>query len=130
MNVKRLKVKLAFPTYETAWNVRYYGDSQAYNMVDADEGKACCYGVVTLKSLYWPGACLISQGESYSNIYIGYGQKSGQIPFFPNAPDDLQEDQNDIEEQFEPNPKNPIEELEPDSDHEKQEGEDEEEEAE
>lgn len=72
----------------------------------------------------WPGTITVVNSKGFSNLYIGYGLKEKQSPIYPIMPNDCGEDPEDIEEYPEPNPKNPINEVEPDSDHEgKKEGE-------
>lgn len=73
-----------------------------------------------MKNLRWPGSFTISGNGRYANLYIGYGYKGETQPlFFPQEPKDVVEDPDEQEEKPEPNPKNPINEVEPDSDAEK-----------
>lgn len=64
-----------YPNFESSWIARSFEEPQVYNGVDKDDGKALCYSVARLASLYWPGAYLVCKGENFSNIYVGYGLK-------------------------------------------------------
>mmetsp|Transcript_11274 Transcript_11274/g.25876 ORF Transcript_11274/g.25876 Transcript_11274/m.25876 type:complete len:491 (-) Transcript_11274:105-1577(-) len=98
-----------------AWAIKEYGDKGLYNFGDVTKS----YRVTAVKSLIWPGAVTVAQGQKFANIYIGYGMKSGSLvppdpktglplagtaPFMPLAPDDIMEEPQDLEEQDEPNP--------------------------
>jgi hypothetical protein len=58
------------------------------------------------------------QNKQYTSIYVGYGIKTQQQLYFPIGPSDLNEEGEDIIEFPEPNPKDPPDEIEPDSDEE------------
>lgn len=81
-----------------------------------DEGTTSCYGVVTMRNPHWPGWHTVASSKEFGSIYIGYGMKSSQAPFYPLAPEDIAEEGEDVDECHEPNPKDPPDELEPDSD--------------
>lgn len=42
---------------------------------------------------------ILLQNKIFANIYVGYGFKSGQPSFFPNQPQEIQEEADDVEEQ-------------------------------
>ena len=69
----------------------------------------------------------IYQSKGWVNIYIGYGNKVNQSPFIPVQPEKVYDEGEDQDEFPEPNPSQPIEELETDSDDEGKEKEGEEE---
>ncbi|KAL4493537.1 hypothetical protein ABPG72_007545 [Tetrahymena utriculariae] len=85
------------------WYVREYGDLQQFNQ---EEGTAI-YGVVVLRNKTWNGHYTVCNNQRWSNIYIGYGLKTNQIPFVPPQPDDLQAEVDDTDEFPEPNHKDP-----------------------
>ena len=58
----------------------------------------------------------ITQSKMFGSIYIGYGYKITQDAFYPPSPEDLDVEGQDIDEFDEPNPRDPPDELEPDSD--------------
>jgi len=101
---------------ETSWYVKTIGSTQLYNNVGKDEGTTSCYGVVLLKNINWPGWFTVSSTGEFDSIYIGYGIKVTQPAFFPMGPENLLVEGEDAEEVSEPNPRNPPDELEPDSD--------------
>lgn len=74
--------------------------------------------MVALRNPNWPGWVTVASNKSYGSIYIGLGMKATQPSFFPIGPEDLNVEGEDIEEFGEPNPKEPPDELEPDSDEE------------
>ena len=87
---------------------------QQYNP-KGDDGSVGVYGVTILKNYTWPGAItigyvinyiIIQKKNSFSFIYIGYGHKLTQPTYLPIAPNDLQDEPDDIDEHHEPNPKN------------------------
>ncbi|PHJ19557.1 radial spokehead family protein [Cystoisospora suis] len=86
------------PTGQPPWTTKLAGDCATYG---AD---AVTYAVTVLKSLRWPGAVTVYQNKKFTSVYIGYGIRAGLNPFFPVAPDDVQEDPNDVDEQPEPQP--------------------------
>lgn len=68
-------------------------------MTDKDEGKTATYGAVVLKPLTWPGSYTIAQGSTWAHIYVGYGLKAGSLPINPTAPNDVNGDIDEQEEQ-------------------------------
>eukprot|EP00828_Plagiopyla_frontata_P044433 TRINITY_DN7254_c0_g1_i3.p2 TRINITY_DN7254_c0_g1~~TRINITY_DN7254_c0_g1_i3.p2 ORF type:complete len:140 (-),score=41.61 TRINITY_DN7254_c0_g1_i3:186-605(-) len=119
--LKRISEDRPFEGFETNWIVKVIGDPQQYNMIGRDEGSVTCYATLVLKNLTWPGFQCISTANSFVNIYIGYGFKNGAVPFNPVQPNDLQAEPEDQEEHPEPNGKDPALEVEPDSDDENKE---------
>jgi len=105
--------------FESNWLVKVIGDTQVFNLIGKEEGGSTCYGTVTIKNLTWPGSICVAQTAGWANIYVGYGLKLIQSPFIPLQPNDIEIDQDDNDEYPEPNPKNPPEVIEPDSDNEK-----------
>lgn len=87
-----------------------------FNNVGKEEGSTSCYAVVALRNPHWPGWITVSSAKEFGSIYIGYGQKSSQLPFHPVGPEDIGVEAEDVEEFHEPNPKDPPDEIEPDSD--------------
>lgn len=68
----------------------------------------------------WPGAITVFKNGVWDNLYMGYGFKSGALPFYPIQPPDAMKDPEDPVEEYEPHPKEAPEELESDSDEEKE----------
>ena len=113
-----------------AWKLRTYGDPQVYTTYDRGEEGVTTYQIATLKSQIWPGATVVASAKNYLNIYIGYGHKALSVPIVPLQPEDVQDEPEDIDEHFEPNPKNPLpEKPETDTDEPKKEDGEEEEES-
>lgn len=72
---------------------------------------------MVLKSLRWPGAICASKGGKFTNIYVGYGLKTGDPSMNPTEPPEIQRDPEDEEEMPEPTPLYPPQEpAEPDTD--------------
>jgi len=111
---------------ETAWLLKIVGDNQPYNP-DGDEEGTLIYAANVIKSLRWPGAYTVAYDGRYTNIYVGYGLKHGDVSYNPTSPPDVMQDPDEKPEQPEPTPlEAPEEPLEPDTDEEnKKEGEDE-----
>ena len=101
---------------EGCWTARTYGSTQVFNNVGKEEGTTSCYGVVALRNPHWPGWVTAASNKQFASIYIGYGCKSSQPAFHPLGPEDLGLEAEDVDEFHEPNPKDPPDELEPDSD--------------
>ncbi|CAD8158858.1 unnamed protein product [Paramecium octaurelia] len=59
---------------------------------------------------------ILSQSNDFISIYFGYGNKNQQNSFNPLAPNDVQEEPEDVDEIPEPNPREQPDDLEPDSD--------------
>jgi radial spoke head protein 4/6 len=72
--------------------------------------------VLALRNPHWPGWATVSSAKEFASIYIGYGLKASQLPFHPVSPEDIGVEADDVDECHEPNPKDPPDELEPDSD--------------
>ncbi|KFG51344.1 radial spokehead family protein [Toxoplasma gondii p89] len=80
------------------WTCKLAGDCASYG------SDGVSYAVVVVKNLRWPGAVTVYQNKKLTNVYIGYGIQAGLNPFFPVAPEDVQDDPEDLEEQPEPQP--------------------------
>ena len=80
------------------WQIREYGDLQQFNLAGKDEGSATCYGTIVIRNLTWPGAHLIAQNKSWTNIYVGYGNKLNQNPFEPVQPERVYDEGEDRDE--------------------------------
>ena len=84
------KIKMGGKLVQSPWVVRLVGDSQEY--VD-ERGKACCHGVVVVRSLIWPGAYTIYANRKLKSVYVGEGCKfSDELRPFPLAPPSLNVD--------------------------------------
>jgi radial spoke head protein 4A len=104
---------------ETAWLLKIVGDDQPYNPDGEEEGTLVYAGNV-IKSLRWPGAATVSYDGRYTNIYVGYGLKHGDVAYNPTSPPDVQADPSEVPEMPEPTPlEAPEEPLEPDTDEDK-----------
>ncbi|OEH75656.1 radial spokehead family protein [Cyclospora cayetanensis] len=84
------------PDGRQAWNVRLVGDNASY--------KEASHSTVVLRSNAWPGAVTVCYNKLFASVYCGWGLKHGGHPFFPIAPNDVQLDPPDLEEQPEPQP--------------------------
>jgi len=61
------------------------------------------YGLCVMKSNHWPGACAISNGKAFENVYIGWGKKYVDFsPLFPPASMDQFEHTEDVLELDDP----------------------------
>lgn len=68
-----------------AWVVRSYNVRDTY--VNPTNGKATeNYGIVVVKSLWWPGATAFFQGGRTFHVYVGNGQKHESDTYFPVKP--------------------------------------------
>jgi len=111
------------PPLESAWLLRIVGDDQPYNP-DGEEEGTLVYAANVIKSLRWPGAYTVAFSGDYTNIYVGYGLKFGDVSYNPTSPPDVLEDPEEKPEQPEPTPlEAPEEPLESDTDEDKKEGE-------
>lgn len=100
---------------ETAWMMKVVGDNQPYNP-DGEEEGAVNYAANVIKSLRWPGAYTVAYNGQYTNIYVGYGLKHGNVSYNPTTPPDVIEDPEENPEMPEPTPlEAPEEPLEPDT---------------
>ena len=103
---------------ETAWLLKIVGDDQPYNP-DGEEEGTMVYAANVIKSLRWPGAFTVAYDGKWTNLYIGYGLKYGDVSYNPTAPDDIMQDPIEAPEMPEPTPlEAPEEPLEPDTDEE------------
>jgi hypothetical protein len=81
-----------------------------------------------LRSLRWPGAVTVQKNGDFCNIYVGDGIKQGDSSFNPIEPPEVMGDPSDQIEMPEPTPQQaPEEPAEPDTDKEKEEGDEEDE---
>jgi len=105
-----------------AWSIKVYGDKGQYTYPDSTKS----YRVTAVRSLIWPGAVAVAQGNRFANLYIGNGLKCGTLvppnkesglplpgtnPFssgnmaLPWAPEDVMDEPGDqLEEEEEPQP--------------------------
>lgn len=84
------------PDGRPAWSVRFVGDTATY--------KDTSNGIVVMRSNTWPGAVTFCRNKLFASVYFGWGLRQGGQPFFPIAPQDVQVDPPDLEEQPEPQP--------------------------
>merc|ERR1712080_305445 len=87
-----------------------------YKFNDADR----THQVTAVRSMIWPGAATVAQGQKFANIYIGYATKCGTLlpphpetgnpliggssPFSPLVPADVMNEPEELQEEEEPNP--------------------------
>lgn len=102
-----------------AWNIKVYGDKGKYAFENGEK----TYRITAVRSLIWPGAITVAQGNRFANLYVGYGLKcatlvpaavdgkplQGALPFssgctFPMGPEDVMEEPRDELEEKEPQP--------------------------
>jgi radial spoke head protein 4A len=96
-----------------AWSFKVFGDKGMYQ-----DNKT--HQVTAVRSLVWPGATTVTQGNKFANLYVGYGMKCGTLmppnpqtgfallpgidAFSPLIPEDIMGEPEELEEQDEPNP--------------------------
>ncbi|CAD8046324.1 unnamed protein product [Paramecium primaurelia] len=114
--LKSIKDDKPFEQNEGNWNIKIFGETQQYTN---QEEQPLSYQIVQLRNYLWPGAITVSNSNDFISIYFGYGNKNQQNSFNPLAPNDIQEEPEDIDEIPEPNPREQPDELEPDSDDER-----------
>lgn len=86
-----------------AWMVRTYNIDDKY--FDPKSGKLTKeYGVVVVKSQWWPGSYSFYQGDKIYQIYCGDGMKKDAKTYYPVEPPTMVEDIPDMPCQDEPNP--------------------------
>lgn len=110
-----------FTGYETAWQIRTYGDDQQYAKPPPKSDTNTTYATIAVRSFKWPGSATVYQNGKWESIYIGDGIALGGDSFMPIAPAEIMQDPEDGIEQDEPNPKTAVEPIEPDTDEEKKE---------
>lgn len=99
-----------------AWAIKVFGDQTVYDL----GGNSKSYAVTAVRSLLWPGAVTVAQGKRFANLYVGYATKCGQLvpplkdsigglvpvrstlALLPVAPEDIQDEPEDLEEQEAP----------------------------
>lgn len=108
---------------EKLWRLKIYGDNQVYAMKPPAEGNIS-YSVGAWQNVKWPGAYTVFKGEKWTNIYLGWGIKSGGSAFEPVGPPKILDDPEDPAEQPEPTPLEAPDEVESDTDKESEEDED------
>ncbi|CAG9326440.1 unnamed protein product [Blepharisma stoltei] len=104
---------------EKGWQFSLIGDNQVYGAKPPAEGSVC-YAANVIRNVRWPGSLTIHKGGAWVNVYIGYGVKRLDPTFNPISPPDVLPDPEDPVEQPEPTPLVAPEELESDSDAEKE----------
>ena len=62
------------------------------------------YGVVVVKSMWWPGSFTFYSQEKTMQIYVGDGQKHESETYYPIHPPMMQADKKEVTCQDEPNP--------------------------
>lgn len=61
------------------------------------------------------GNQILNQNGEFANIYIGFGVKATDLPFYPSVPGDIQNEPEGVEEHYEPYPATEVPKEEPDS---------------
>ncbi|CDW78166.1 UNKNOWN [Stylonychia lemnae] len=100
---KAINDDAAVEGYKSAWISKVIGDAQPFAQAPPKEGTTT-YAANVLKSLRWPGAVTVAQNGKFQSIYVGYGQKRGDVCFNPTEPPEVQKDPIDQTEQPEPTP--------------------------
>jgi hypothetical protein len=77
------------------------------------------YGCAVLRNACWPGAVCVGSQRGFVNVYLGYGLRQGSPAFNPVTTADILGEPEDLLEHSEPNPLEPPDEVESDSDEEK-----------
>jgi len=76
------------------------GDQSVYGFPDPIGSK--CYAVTCIESLRFPGAYTVAQGDTFCNIYIGYGVKKQRafMPLKEMAPGPIMDEPVDAKEEI------------------------------
>jgi len=86
-----------------AWILRSYNCTDQF--IDERSGKSTAnFGIVVLKSLWWPGAFSFYQGERLLSIYCGNGQKHEAESYYPVCPPTMMAEREEKVCYGEPNP--------------------------
>lgn len=83
------------------WVIKQAGDTALYKN-ENPEGPPRSNVVTVVRSLQWPGAVAVSQGNNFLNLYVGYGLPADGPDFFPSMLPDVQDEPEDPEEGVEP----------------------------
>jgi radial spoke head protein 4A len=96
------KAKVADPwllvVKEEGSTFKVYGDTSTYAFPDPVGPKS--YAVTVVESLRFPGAYTVAQGDSFANIYVGYGVKKQRafLPLIEMAPGPIMDEPKDMPE--------------------------------
>ena len=86
-----------------AWIVKSYNTNDQF--FDEKTGKASQnFGVVVVKSQWWPGSYSFYQGDRVYQIYCGDGQKRDGLTYYPVEPPVMIDDRQEMATCEEPNP--------------------------
>lgn len=109
------------------WKFRTIGDTMQYTLPGG--AGTTTYSILLIRNTRWMGhsaVCKVTlnfislnknfQNGEFTNIYIGYGIKSGGSVFIPTEPGDIENDPEGLNEHPEPNPDKEIEVIEVDTD--------------
>merc|ERR1712205_227788 len=77
---------------------KVFGDTSTYAFPDPVGPKS--YAVTVVESLRFPGAYSVAQGDSFANIYVGYGVKKQRafLPLIEMAPGPIMDEPKDMPE--------------------------------
>lgn len=90
---------------QEAWTSQVCGDLQPYNKANGDG--TISYAINVIRSVRWPGAVTLSKNGKYFFIYVGDGIKRGADFFSPTEPPEVFADPREPIEEPEPNGKEP-----------------------
>ena len=70
---------------KSTWSVRIYGDTCRYKDI-RKKNTYVNYGLISLKSLVWPGMTTMFTGNKYISMYVGSGLKEEVKTYYPIFP--------------------------------------------
>jgi hypothetical protein len=83
---------------KSCWKLSIVGDTTNYRAPGKQADKIN-YGFVSLKSTVWKGHCTIYHNKQWASIYVGYGFKTNDHPYFPCEPEAILSEAKDRDEQ-------------------------------
>ncbi|KRX05140.1 hypothetical protein PPERSA_06774 [Pseudocohnilembus persalinus] len=87
--------------YNSAWSIKSLGDTTNYNIYHTTGTQN--NGVISIKSLVWPGFINVYFQQQQSSLYIGQGFKNSDQLYYPALPETVLEEVVDKEDYDEPN---------------------------
>lgn len=86
-----------------AWIIRTYNTEDKYFDEKSGQNNKN-YGLVVLKSQWWPGAVTFYHGDRAFQVYCGDGLKRDDVAYYPVSPPMMAEDREERPTYAEPNP--------------------------
>ena len=79
------RLKLLSNDEQYAWSIRVYGDTCKYKDL-RKKNTFVNYGIISIKSLVWPGMVNMYSNGKCISMYVGNGQKHDMKPYYPIFP--------------------------------------------